>query len=58
MTGGERHDADGATEVEYETLKLEYEKICDSHQAITDFRGKLLGLLPLAAGAGIFSPAK
>jgi hypothetical protein len=54
MTGGERHDADGATEAEYETLKLEYEKICDSHQAITDFRGKLLGLLPLAAGAGIF----
>src|SRR6266516_2548345 len=37
----------------YETLKFEYEEICRSHQAITDFRGKLLALLPLASGAGI-----
>ena len=35
-------------------LKLEYEEICRSHQAIADFRGRLLGLLPLASGAGIF----
>lgn len=37
-----------------ETLRFEYDEICKSHQAITDFRGKLLGLLPLAAGTGIF----
>jgi hypothetical protein len=37
-----------------DTLRFEYEEICKSHQAIADFRGKLLGLLPLAAGAGIF----
>lgn len=36
-----------------ETLRCEYEEICRSHLAITDFRGKLLGLLPLAAGTGI-----
>lgn len=37
-----------------ETLRAEYHEICSSHQAITDFRGKLLGLLPIATGAGIF----
>jgi len=37
-----------------ETLRSEYQEICKSHLAITDFRGKLLGLLPLAAGTGIF----
>ena len=37
-----------------ETLRAEYHEVCSSHQAITDFRGKLLGLLPIATGAGIF----
>lgn len=37
-----------------ETLRAEYQEICDSHRAITDFRGKLLGLLPIASGTGIF----
>ena len=37
-----------------DTLRAEYQEICDSHRAITDFRGKLLGLLPIASGAGIF----
>ena len=54
MTEEQHPDTGDATEACYETLKLEYEQICNSHQAITDFRGKLLGLLPLAAGAGIF----
>jgi drug/metabolite transporter (DMT)-like permease len=31
-----------------------YEEICKSHQAIDEFRMKLLGLLPLASLAGIF----
>ncbi len=36
------------------TLVAEYQEVCNSHRAITDFRGKLLGLLPVASGAGIF----
>jgi predicted ester cyclase len=37
-----------------ETLRYEYGEICRSHQSIADFRGRLLGLLPLASGTGIF----
>jgi hypothetical protein len=36
------------------TLEFEYEEVCRSHAAITDFRGKLLALLRLASGAGLF----
>jgi len=35
-------------------LEFEYQEVCRSHSAITDFRGKLLALLPLASGAGLF----
>ena len=35
-------------------IKIVYEKICQAHEAITDFRAKLLALLPIASGAGIF----
>jgi hypothetical protein len=38
----------------FEKLRLEYEEICRSHQGIADFRAKLLALLPLASGAGLF----
>lgn len=31
-----------------------YQEVCRSHDAITDFRAKLLALLPLATGAGAF----
>jgi hypothetical protein len=31
---------------------LAYEQVCASYTGITDFRGKLLTLLPLATGAG------
>lgn len=31
-----------------------YKEICQSYRAIDDFRGKLLGFLPLATGTGIF----
>lgn len=34
--------------------ETEYKEICASHRAITDFRAKLLGLLPVATGAGLF----
>src|SRR5262245_61266376 len=34
--------------------KAAYERVCESYQAIDDFRMKLLGLLPVATGAGVF----
>jgi hypothetical protein len=33
---------------------MEYGEVCKSHNAITDFRAKLLALLPIASGSGIF----
>jgi hypothetical protein len=36
-----------------ENLKLVYNQLCDSYRAIDDIRMKLLGLLPIATGAGI-----
>src|SRR4030095_4083434 len=40
-----------------EILKV-YDQLCISYRAIDDFRAKLLGLLPLATGTGIFLLAK
>ena len=34
--------------------KVAYEHIWKAHDGISDFRAKLLALLPLASGAGIF----
>ena len=34
-------------------LLAEYAEVCKSHSGITDFRAKLLALLPLASGAGV-----
>jgi hypothetical protein len=34
-------------------LLAEYQEICKSHAGITDFRAKLLALLPIASGTGI-----
>jgi hypothetical protein len=31
-----------------------YQRVCDSYQAVDDFRTKLLGLLPVATGTGVF----
>src|SRR3954470_18236646 len=31
-----------------------YGRVCESYQAIDDFRMKLLGLLPVATGTGVF----
>ena len=36
-----------------ETWKFEYSEVCKSFHYISDFRGKLLGLLPLASATGI-----
>jgi hypothetical protein len=38
-----------------ENLRLAYQELCKSYQAIADFRAKLLGFLPLASGAGFFA---
>ncbi len=37
-----------------ESTKIAYERICASHDQIADFRAKLLALLPIASGAGLF----
>jgi hypothetical protein len=37
-----------------QALEIEYQEVCRSHAAITDFRGKLLALLPIASGTGLF----
>jgi hypothetical protein len=34
-------------------LLAEYQEVCKSHSGITDFRAKLLALLPIASGAGV-----
>jgi hypothetical protein len=34
-------------------LVTEYQEVCRSHAGITDFRAKLLALLPIASGTGI-----
>ena len=54
--GTARGDADGVRSDEgagVESLRLLYQETCRQHQGITDFRAKLLALLPLAAGAGV-----
>jgi hypothetical protein len=33
---------------------MEYGEVCKSHSSITEFRAKLLALLPIASGSGIF----
>ncbi|MCI0628622.1 MAG: hypothetical protein L0387_44395 [Acidobacteria bacterium] len=37
-----------------DNVRQAYSEVCSSYHAIADFRAKLLGLLPLASGAGIF----
>jgi hypothetical protein len=36
-----------------EVLLRDYSEVCTSHKAITDFRAKLLALLPIASGAAV-----
>lgn len=35
-------------------VQVLYEQVCSQHDGIADFRAKLLALLPIASGAGIF----
>ena len=48
------HTATESTSGDRTVLLSLYGEICKSHQAIDEFRMKLLGLLPLASLAGIF----
>lgn len=41
-------------ESQAEDLRMAYHEVCTSYHAIDDFRAKLLGLLPLVSGVGIF----
>lgn len=45
----DQHDIRGRT-----ALQLAYNRAGESYEAITEFRGKLLTLLPLATGTGVF----
>jgi hypothetical protein len=42
------------TDDERATLRAVYGEICKTHNAIADFRAKLLYLLPIASGASVF----
>jgi hypothetical protein len=37
-----------------ETLRTVFQEVCKSHGAIADFRARLLALLPIATGSGVF----
>lgn len=45
---------DDEKKAELENVRNEYREVCQNHRTVTDFRGKLLTLLPLASGAGIY----
>ena len=36
-----------------QALLTAYTEVCKSYQAISDFRGKLLALIPIVSGTGI-----
>jgi hypothetical protein len=52
--GGRLVSGDNGAKQNEEDLTSVYGQLCDSYRAIDDFRAKLLGLLPLASGTGIF----
>lgn len=45
---------DDEKKAEIENVRTEYKEVCQNHRTVTDFRGKLLTLIPLASGAGIY----
>ena len=45
---------DDEKKADIENVRAEYKEVCQNHRAVTDFRGKLLTLLPLASGTGIY----
>lgn len=52
----ERDSADTElSEVRCAALRAIYEELCKSHDGVSEFRAKLLALLPLASGTGLFA---
>jgi hypothetical protein len=47
-------DMDDEQKAAIENVRTGYREVCQQHRIVTDFRGKLLALLPLASGAGIY----
>jgi hypothetical protein len=45
---------DDEKNVEMENARTVYREVCQNHRAITDFRGKLLALLPVVSGVGLY----
>jgi hypothetical protein len=52
------HAGPKQSSVAHEVLRDQYGEICKSHAGITDFRAKLLSLLPIASGAGLILVGK
>jgi hypothetical protein len=48
-------DGNAPAQTENQLLTSQYAEICRAHGAITDFRGKLLAILPAAAGIALLS---
>jgi len=42
------------SEIRTDAVKAIYEQVCAAHNEISEFRAKLLALLPIASGTGIF----
>jgi hypothetical protein len=47
-------EGQGDSDPKSSARKVAYERACESYEAITEFRAKLLALLPLATGTGAF----
>lgn len=45
-------DVDSSDEME--NYRSTYREVCQNHRTVTEFRGKLLALLPVVSGAGIY----
>src|SRR5947208_3252821 len=51
---GPLRDEVGMSPEQQSSHEAAYGRVCESYQAIDDFRMKLLGLLPVATGTGVF----
>jgi hypothetical protein len=52
------NSGDSPAEDRFTALRILYEELCKSHDSIAEFRAKLLALLPLASGTGLFAIIK
>ena len=54
MDGQIEQNSDSKQSFDRDGDRIKYQEVCASHRAITEFRGKLLTLLPIASGAGVY----